>query len=217
MEEITNYLNSLRRDFAQQELNEEVALADPFEQFAKWLEEAVNGQVFDPQAMVVSTVNPETLQPSARVVYMRGLNPTGLIFYTNYESQKATELLANPRASLNFHWGELERQVRLEGQVRKAEEAVSDQYFAERPRKSQVGAWASHQSRQLDSRQALEDRFSAIEAQYDGQSIPRPPHWGGFVFEPHLFEFWQGRPGRLHDRLQYTRQEQGWTVQRLNP
>jgi pyridoxamine 5'-phosphate oxidase len=216
LEEVRSYINSVRRDFADRPLNEQVLAADPFEQFAQWMEEAVNSQILDPYAMCVSTVSAEG-RPSSRIVYLRDVAEGGFVFYTNYDSRKAADLLANPHSALNFHWGELERQVRIEGTVNTVSEEMSDRYWAGRPRESQVSAWMSEQSREVGSREVLESRKAAILQRFDSTDIPRPPHWGGYALTPQRIEFWQGRPNRLHDRLVYLREGEGWKVARLNP
>lgn len=216
LEEVRSYINSIRRDFADRPLNEAVLADDPFTQFAHWMEEAVNSQILDPYAMCVSTVSAEG-QPSSRIVYLRDVADGAFIFYTSYDSQKAADLALNPRAALNFHWGELERQVRIEGTVKKVSEKMSDLYWAGRPRESQVSAWMSEQSREVGSREVLESRKAAILQRFDGVEIPRPPHWGGYALTPQRIEFWQGRPSRLHDRLVYLHEGKGWRIVRLNP
>ncbi len=216
LEEVRNYINTIRRDFANRSLTESDVASDPFEQFATWMEEAVNSQILDPYAMCVSTVG-KNLRPSSRIVYLRDVAEDGFIFYTNYDSHKATDMATHPFAALNFHWGELERQVRIEGHVKKVSEAQSNTYWASRPRESQISAWMSEQSQVVDSRQTLESRKSEIVNRFNGNEIPRPAHWGGYVLIPERIEFWQGRPNRLHDRLVYIRQVEGWQVVRLNP
>jgi pyridoxamine 5'-phosphate oxidase len=156
-------------------------------------------------------------QPSVRIVLLRGVDARGFVFYTNYRSRKAAELESNPRASLCQHWPSLEEQIRIEGTVEVATTDESDRYFAGRPRDSQIGAWASEQSAELSSREALEARLTEIEARFAGQPVPRPPFWGGYRVVPQRIEFWYGRPGRLHDRLLYTRTPSGWTTGYLYP
>ncbi len=216
LEEVRNYINSIRRDFANRPLDESGLLSDPFDQFAQWMEEAVNSQILDPYAMCVSTVGND-LWPSSRIVYLRDVAEGGFVFYTNYDSHKAKDIAQNPFVAINFHWSELERQVRIEGGVSKITEDKSDAYWASRPRESQVSAWMSEQSQPVGSREELELRKSAILQRFEGVEIPRPNHWGGYVVVPERVEFWQGRPNRLHDRLVYLKQTNEWKVVRLNP
>ncbi len=216
LEEVRNYINSIRRDFANRPLDESGLLSDPFNQFAQWMEEAVNSQILDPYAMCVSTVGND-LWPSSRIVYLRDVAEDGFVFYTNYDSHKAKDIAQNPFAAINFHWSELERQVRIEGGVSKITEDKSDAYWASRPRESQVSAWMSEQSQSVGSREELELRKSAILQRFEGVEIPRPNHWGGYVVVPDRVEFWQGRPNRLHDRLVYLKQTNHWKIIRLNP
>jgi pyridoxamine 5'-phosphate oxidase len=180
------------------------------------MEEAVNSQILDPYAMCISTVGND-LWPSSRIVYLRDVAEDGFVFYTNYDSHKAKDIAQNPFAAINFHWSELERQVRIEGGVKKITEEKSDAYWASRPRESQVSAWMSDQSQPVGSREELELRKSAILQRFEGVEIPRPIHWGGYVVVPERVEFWQGRPNRLHDRLVYLKQTNEWKVVRLNP
>lgn len=216
-EEVSNYINQIRRDFAQQALDETQADKNPFEQLAKWMEEAINGQILDPYAMVISTVNAQQ-KPTSRVVYLRGIYQDGLAFYTNYHSNKGHDLSKNPHIAVNFFWAELERQIRIEGEVKKLSSAQSDEYFNARPRESQIGAWASSQSESIANRQTLEQKFASFEQQFANQTIiPRPPHWGGYLIVPNYFEFWQGRPNRLHDRIFYKKNNENWSLGRLMP
>jgi len=216
LEEVRNYINSIRRDFANIPLDESGLLSNPFDQFAQWMEEAVNSQILDPYAMCVSTVGND-LWPSSRIVYLRDVAEGGFVFYTNYDSHKAKDIAQNPFAAINFHWSELERQVRIEGGVKRITEDKSDAYWASRPRESQISAWMSEQSQPVGSREELELRKSAILQRFEGVEIPRPNHWGGYVVVPERVEFWQGRPNRLHDRLVYLKQTNDWKVVRLNP
>ena len=194
--------------------------ADPFRQFARWFDDAVAAQVPEPNAMTLATVDAAG-GPSARIVLLKAADERGLTFYTNYQSRKARELLPGARAAILFFWPELERQIRIEGAVEKVDTATADAYWASRPHLSQVGAWASPQSEPLPDRAALEARFAQAEARYPGDSVPRPPHWGGYRLVPDAFEFWQGRASRLHDRLFYQRNDQGeganWRIVRLAP
>lgn len=212
-------LAALRQSYSQRTLLEADVQPAAVAQFRQWLDEAVAAQLPEPAALTLATVDPATGQPSQRVVLLKGLpDDAGFLFFTNYDSQKGHELGAQPRAALNFFWPGLERQVRVEGLVEKASEAVSTAYFQSRPRSSQVGAWASPQSQVIGSRAELEAREHDIEAEFaDHNPLPRPPHWGGYVLRPQRVEFWQGRPSRLHDRLVYEREGEGWKISRLAP
>jgi len=210
----------LRVEYRRAALDESDVAADPFRQFARWFDEAVAAQVPEPNAMTLATVDPAG-GPSARIVLLKAVDERGLTFYTNYQSRKARELQPGSRAAILFFWPELERQIRIEGAVEKVDSAAADAYWISRPRMSQVGAWASPQSEPLPDRAALEARFAQAEGRYAGDSVPRPPHWGGYRVVPDAFEFWQGRASRLHDRLIYHRDDQGeganWRIGRLAP
>ncbi|WP_423198107.1 MULTISPECIES: pyridoxamine 5'-phosphate oxidase [unclassified Cupriavidus] len=209
-------LADLRRQFVLGALSETEVAADPISQFQRWFDEAVVAKMPDPNAMTLATVDADG-QPSARIVLLKGLDASGFTFFTNYESRKGLDLLANPRAALLFHWVQLERQVRIEGEVRKVDEAESDAYFASRPLGSRLGAWASEQSREVASRAVLEQREADFRQRF-GDEPPRPPHWGGYRLMPNWIEFWQGRASRLHDRIGYRRQDDGsWRIVRLSP
>lgn len=184
--------------------------------FREWLAEATQREPNDPTAMALATVGADG-QPSARMVLLKGVDEQGFVFYTNLESQKAAELAANPRASLLFHWKSLRRQVRIEGTVTGVSDAEADAYFASRPRGAQIGAWASRQSRPLESRFALEKRVAEYTAKFGLGSVPRPAFWSGYRVTPERIEFWQDRPFRLHDRLLYTRVREGWRTDKLYP
>lgn len=216
MEEIRNYLNAIRRDFADKPLQEDSVNVDPFLQFSVWFEESVNAQLLDPYAMLVSTVD-ESGSPHSRVVYLRNISEKGLVFYTNYNSEKGKNLAASNKIAVNFFWGELERQIRIEGEVKKVDDEFSDTYFATRPRESQIGAWASNQSETINSREDLEKQVQYYNDKFKGVDVPRPPHWGGYIINPVKFEFWQGRPNRLHDRLIYSKTETDWNISRVAP
>ncbi|HSV89430.1 MAG TPA: pyridoxamine 5'-phosphate oxidase [Bacteroidales bacterium] len=189
---------------------------DPFVQFEIWFDQAVNCGILEPNAMTLATSAPDG-RVSARIVLLKGFDERGFTFFTNYESEKAKQLAANPNASLVFMWLELQRQVRIEGRTVKVAETESDNYFASRPRASQIGAWTSPQSRAIPNRQYLEDKYLDIEKFYSGREIPRPDFWGGYRLVPEKIEFWQGREGRLHDRLLYLLSGHGWTIKRLAP
>lgn len=216
MEEIRNYLNSVRRDFSSKPLEEKGVEESPFDQFKQWLEESIDSQLLDPYAMVLSTVS-EIGYPSSRVVYLRDISDKGMVFYTNYNSSKGKDILSNPAVSLLFHWGELERQVRIRGMASKLNEKQSDEYFKNRPRESQIGAWASEQSNKIQSRSALNEKVTYFEEKFKDFDVPRPDFWGGFIVQPSLFEFWQGRSSRLHDRILYEKQDDKWALSRLSP
>jgi pyridoxamine 5'-phosphate oxidase len=189
---------------------------NPFTQFAAWFAEAQAHEPRDANAMTLATATPDGI-PSARIVLLKEHGARGFVFYTNRRSRKGQELAANPRAALLFHWKSLGRQVRIEGAVEDVSDAEADAYFASRPRLSRLGAWASDQSRPLADRAELEHRLAALEAQYPGEPIPRPPHWSGYRLVPTRFEFWQEAPFRLHDRTVYAREGEGWTVGKLYP
>jgi pyridoxamine 5'-phosphate oxidase len=192
-------------------------MTDPFQRFGQLLERARRSGALEPTAMALATVGPDH-RPSVRMVLLKDFDPTGFVFYTNLESRKAMQLAGNPAAALCFHWKELEAQVRIEGRVSPVTAAEADAYFASRPRGSQIGAWASLQSRPLESFAALEDRVREIEARYEGQPVPRPEHWSGYRVVPDYLEFWSGKPDRLHEREVYTRTDTGeWEVQLLFP
>jgi len=189
---------------------------DPMVQFGAWFENVVEANLHEPNAMTLATTSDEG-RPSARTVLLKGYDGRGFVFYTNYEGRKARDLEANPACALLFYWGELERQVRVEGRASRLPGGESDAYFASRPRGSRLGAWASEQSRPVRDRSVLEERVRALEAEYEDREIPRPPFWGGYRVEPETIEFWQGRENRLHDRISYRREEGVWRLERLQP
>ncbi|MFM9965212.1 MAG: pyridoxamine 5'-phosphate oxidase [Planctomycetaceae bacterium] len=204
-------------DFSKGQLLESDLATDPFEQLQRWLDEVRAANVSDWQAMSLATATREG-RPSVRVVYLRGSDERGCLFYTNFDSRKGRELADNPQAAAVLYWKEFERQVRIEGTVVRASDAESDAYFAGRPRESCLGAWASSQSQPLADRATLERLTAEFDAKYAGVPIPRPPNWGGFRLVPDSIEFWQGGVARLHDRLTYRRQADGaWRIERLFP
>ncbi len=221
--ECTDYLRAmnpelaqLRREYARQALDEAQLPDDPLTLFQQWFKEALQAEVADPNAMVLATADISG-RPSARVMLLKDCDTQGFVFFTNYESRKGHELTENPWAALVFWWAALERQVRVEGRVEKVSAEESDAYFQTRPRESQLGAWASPQSQVIPDRATLEHRVAELMARFNGQEVPRPPYWGGFRLIPEVIEFWQGRPGRLHDRIRYRRTPQGWVKDRLAP
>ncbi len=209
-------LGGERRDYEGLHLDASELAPDPIEQFRAWFAAAREAGIFEPDAMALSTVGADG-RPSSRLVLLRGLDARGFSFYTNYESAKARALAANPYAALTFGWLALHRQVRIEGDVERLPEAESDAYFASRPRAARLGAWASPQSAVIASRAELERALADVEARFADGEVPRPAHWGGFLVRPERVEFWQGRAGRLHDRLRYEREGDGWRLERLAP
>jgi len=203
-----------RKSYEKHSLEVEDLKATPHEMLEFWLSEVE--ELHDFNAMVVSSVDASG-QPHSRVVLLRGVNEEGLRFYTNYTSNKGQELEQNNKVALNFFWPSVERQVRVEGELHKLSEAESDAYFNSRPRESQIGAWVSPQSSTIESREVLNERFREFTDKFEGHPVPRPENWGGYVIRPMFFEFWQGRPNRLHDRLTYGLQEGTWKISRLAP
>ena len=205
----------IRKSYEKAELNEHASHADPLQQFDQWLKEAIASEIPEPNAMTVATVG-SNLRPSTRVVLIKGYDERGIVWYTNYESQKGQELAGNPYAALQFHWVELERVVRIEGLVEKVSAEESDAYFATRPLDSRIGAWASPQSQVIPDRTVL----VTAAAKYGAKFLlhpPRPPHWGGYRLKPDTWQFWQGRKSRLHDRLRYRLENDAWVRERLAP
>lgn len=208
---------SKRQDYGSRSLEVGELRADPLEQLSAWVTEADEAEIYEPNAMVLSTIDPDH-EPSSRTVLLRGIDERGLYFYTDYGSRKGLALLANPSVSVVFPWYRQHRQVIIFGHATPTDPEVSDAYFATRPRGSQIGAWASEQSRPIASRELLEAKVQEIEARFAGdESIPRPETWGGFLVEPHRMEFWAGRTSRLHDRVSFQRDAEGWSVTRLQP
>jgi len=208
-------LAQLRKSYERAELDETRSEADPLRQFERWMSDALEAQLPEPNAMTLATVGAD-LRPSTRVVLIKGYDARGIVWYTNYESRKGRELAGNPFAALQFHWVELERVVRIEGRVAQVEPELSDEYFASRPLDSRIGAWASPQSQVIGGRDVLVKNAAAAAARYM-LSPPRPPHWGGFRLQPDQWEFWQGRKSRLHDRLRYRLEDGAWLRERLAP
>lgn len=209
-------LQALRREYQQGELLEQTAATSPFVQFQHWFNDAINANIIEPNGMTIATAT-ATGHVSARIVLLKSFDEQGFVFFTNHLSHKGQDMANNPQVALLFWWAELNRQIRIEGQVQHVSTVESDAYFATRPTGSQLGAWASPQSQVIASRQELEQQLADKAATFN-ESIPRPPHWGGYRVIPHTFEFWQGRLNRLHDRLRYSRSQDGfWHIERLAP
>lgn len=205
----------IRRAYGCGELAEQTLATNPIAQLQRWVQEAHSAGVLEPNAMCLASALDG--QPSSRIVLLRGLDDRGLVFFTSYFSRKGQELAANPHAAALFYWPLLERQVRIEGHVEVLAEDESDAYFASRPRGHQIGAWASEQSEPVESRDILDQRMHDYSERFEGEEVPRPHSWGGYVIKPARFEFWQGRANRMHDRLEYVRNAAGWKVRRLQP
>jgi len=207
----------LRKEYASQTLLENDIEADPIQQFQKWWDQAIASEILEPNAMTLATASTDGL-PSARIVLLKGFDKKGFVFYTNYNSFKGLQLAENPKASLVFHWKELERQVRIMGVVEKISSEESDQYYQSRPIGSRIGAWTSPQSKVIPNREWIEAEFEKKKNEFDSGDVPRPAFWGGYVVRPVMIEFWQGRVSRLHDRIQYTLEEAAsWKTERLAP
>lgn len=209
-------LSELRKEYSLKKLSEDEVSADPFNQFAVWFDEARASITGEPNAMILSTSGADG-KASSRVVLLKGFSDKGFIFFTNYTSRKGIDLMENPNAALLFFWGELERQVRIEGRAEKISPEESLQYFRTRPRQSQIGALASEQSKPVADRLFLENKFQMLTQEYEGKDVPMPEQWGGFLVKPEYFEFWQGRRSRLHDRISYRTEENSWKIERLSP
>lgn len=209
-------LSKIRREYTLRKLSKADVLENPIEQFKIWLEEAFNAEVFEPNAMTLAT---STFQgrPSARTVLLKNIQEDGFIFFSNYESKKGVQLLQNPYASMVFYWPELERQIRIEGKVIRSSDELSDQYFKTRPKGSKLGAWASPQSQVIPNRRYLDSLKSDFREEFENRTIIRPENWGGYILQPTIIEFWQGRRSRLHDRIEYVYENEEWIIQRLAP
>jgi pyridoxamine 5'-phosphate oxidase len=209
-------LAGTRRNYHLQSLSEKEVNADPIIQFQQWLQMAMQTET-EPNAMMLATCTPDG-KPSARIVLLKGVQHGGFVFFTNYDSKKGKQIEKNPYGSLVFFWKQTERQVRIEGVIKKISEQESDEYFASRPEESQIGAWSSPQSKVIENREVLENNATENRKKFQSKKIPRPSNWGGYMLKPVLIEFWQGRSGRLHDRLQYTlQQNESWIIERLAP
>lgn len=208
-------LRHIRQDYTNQSLNEEDCSKNPLEQFQQWMSAAIHAKVNEPTAMNLATIG-EDNRPNSRIVLLKEITAEGLVFFSNYHSRKGRSLAHHPFGALTFFWPELERQVRIEGKIEQLNSTDSDEYFRSRPYTSKIGAWASQQSEVIPSKAELMKRATKFAAKYL-LNVPRPPHWGGYLLTPDRFEFWQGRPSRLHDRIQYTLQNNQWIKQRLAP
>jgi pyridoxamine 5'-phosphate oxidase len=209
-------LANLRRDYVREGLSEANIERDPFAQFVVWMNDALNAEIIDANAMTLSTVDPRS-RPTARVVLLKGYDESGFVFYTNYESKKSSDLLSNPNAALHFFWPDLERQIGISGKAVQTSREESESYFRSRPIESRLSAWASAQSSVIESRDVLENRVEKLRKQYADGNVPLPPFWGGFRVVPDKFEFWQGRASRLHDRICYELKGGDWEIYRLSP
>ncbi len=214
--DLTLQLQQLRREYQITELDPSLLDKDPIKQCEIWITQAIKTQVPDPTAMVLATVDAQQ-QPSTRVVLLKGIENQAFIFYSHYDSRKASDMAQNPKVGLEFFWPLLERQIIIQGQANKLNPADSDAYFSTRPRESQISAWASLQSQMIPSRDALVARQQDYSEQFAGISVPRPPNWGGYAVKPHYIEFWQGREMRLHDRIAYELHDNIWKINRLAP
>ena len=209
-------LESSRHAYSGDELDVSGVCADPIDQLQAWVDRAYDAQIPEPNAMCLSTVDASG-HPSARMVLMRGLDRSGIRFYTSYDSRKGHDIASNAHVAVTFYWPALHRQVRVEGVVTKVSEDESDRYFDSRPRGHQLGAWASEQSEPVESRAMLTERMEHFDQRFEGEDVPRPHSWGGYVIAPTRFEFWQGRDNRLHDRIEYRQTAKAWEVRRLQP
>jgi len=208
-------IEDIRTEYELAGLGEADIARDPFEQFGRWYDEARASGIHEPNAMTLATIGPNG--PSARVVLLRGFDTRGFTFFTNYESDKGRELAGDARVALCIAWIDIARQVRVEGVASKVSREETDDYFRTRPRASQLGAWASAQSRPVASRAELESRYAELVTEYEGREVPAPPHWGGYRVAPVRIEFWQGRPSRMHDRIRYELDGTSWRIKRLAP
>ncbi|MFO7828494.1 MAG: pyridoxamine 5'-phosphate oxidase [Bacteroidales bacterium] len=208
--------DEIRNEYKNKKLSKKDVDPDPFKQFTVWMDEAIKSGVKEPTAMALATSG-KNLQPSNRIVLLKEIQNGGFIFFSNYESKKGHQLIENPYGSLLFFWPELEKQIRLEGRIEKTSKEISDNYYLTRPAKRRIGAWASPQSREIPNRKSLEELQADYEAKFEGQPPKRPENWGGYILIPYTFEFWQGRPNRLHDRIEYYLDDNDWKIRRLAP
>jgi pyridoxamine 5'-phosphate oxidase len=210
-------LAEMREDYRLQSLDITDVKKDPIEQFQIWMKAAIDSEILEPNAMTLATATPDG-KPSARIVLLKGIEDGGFVFYTNYESHKAKEMEKNPQAALVFNWLDLQRQIRIEGEVKRLDKEVSEAYFQSRPRGSQIGAWVSPQSSIIEDRSVIDKREAEVRERFKDKTVlPIPDFWGGYVVRPEVFEFWQGRSSRLHDRIRYRRRDGLWIRERLAP
>jgi pyridoxamine 5'-phosphate oxidase len=210
-----NY-DTIRNEYQNKKLSKKDVHADPFQQFVQWMDEAIKAKIKEPTAMSLATTG-KNLLPTNRIVLLKEIQNQGFIFYTNYESKKGYQLAENPYGSLLFFWPELERQIRIQGRIEKTSKEISDNYYLTRPAKRRIGAWASPQSKEIPHRKYLEKLQSEYEKKFEGKPPQRPDNWGGYILIPYTFEFWQGRPNRLHDRIEYYLDDNDWKLRRLAP
>lgn len=208
--------DKIRNDYRQNPLNKKDVDPDPLKQFADWMDRAINSGIKEPTAMALSTVG-KNLQPSTRMVLLKEIKEGGFIFYTNYESRKGHQISENHYGSLLFFWPELERQIRIEGRIEKTSKEISEEYYLTRSAKRRIGAWASPQSQEIPDRKFLKDKQAEFELKFSGNPIQKPENWGGYLLIPYIIEFWQGRPNRLHDRIEYYMDDNDWKIRRLAP
>ena len=213
---VNKSINNLRREYKLNNLSEETVQKNPFNQFVRWFNEVMKVGLLEPNAMILATAD-DKARPSVRVVLLKALNDNGFTFFTNYASRKGKNLTENSSASLLFFWAELERQIRVEGKIKKITRAESKKYFDTRPLDSRLAAWTSEQSKMIPGRDYLEAKFQIFKREFKGKQIPLPPDWGGFRLVPEYFEFWQGRENRLHDRICYKKVNKKWKIFRLSP
>lgn len=213
---MSNDISQIRRDYAGKYLNENIVGEDPVAFFEKWFEEALEADVLDANAFNLSTVGEDGM-PDGRILLIKGVDNGKFIFYTNYEGKKGADLAANPRAAMTFYYKELDRQIRIQGEIAKYDPSTSDEYFLSRPLKSRIGAWISKQSHVIPSRVYLMRKFAEFSLKNMGKQVERPPFWGGYALTPVKIEFWQGRPNRLHDRIRFRLENGAWLIERLSP
>ncbi|MDY6800243.1 MAG: pyridoxamine 5'-phosphate oxidase [Bacteroidota bacterium] len=208
--------DKIKNEYQNKKLSKKDVHADPFQQFVQWMDEAIKAEIKEPTAMSLATTG-KNLLPTNRIVLLKEIQNQGFIFFTNYESKKGYQLTENPYGSILFFWPELERQIRIQGRIEKTSKEISDNYYLTRPAKRRIGAWASPQSQEISNRKYLEELQSEYEKKFEGKPPHRPDNWGGFILMPYTFEFWQGRPNRLHDRIEYYLDDSDWKLRRLAP